>query len=241
MPDHIDSSGFNKASFRPGVTLTEMKEIEDSGEKLGISKLMMMENAGSNIARFLIQNLDLFRQDTNRKLRVIFVAGVGNNGGDAFVAARQLAYWKESFDTAVILIGNPAQIRVGEAKTNYSILEKISQIKLILAESEPVLSQVEKLITSAEIMVVGIFGTGFKGEPRELQSKVIQLINENSKAIKISIDIPSGMEADSGNWKTAVSSDYTITMHAPKKGMNRDEVTRRLCGEILIANIGVPL
>jgi hydroxyethylthiazole kinase-like uncharacterized protein yjeF len=241
LQDDIAATSLLDKELKPPVSVREMQHIEDSGEILGITKLMMMENAGSSIADFIFQNLSHFGQSNKSLKRVLFVAGTGNNGGDSFVSARHLAYWKGFCEVSIAIIGNPGEIRAGEAKINYEILQKIQGIKLITIESEIALNSFSDLLESADVIVVGMFGTGFRGEPRALQSRIIGLINANLRATKISVDVPSGLEADSGNFKKAVQSDFTITMHAPKIGMLRDQNTQELCGRILVANIGIPL
>jgi len=239
--DSITTAGLLDKDWKTPVSVHEMKQIEDSGVILGITKLMMMENAGSSIADFIFQNLSHFGRNDNHIKRVLFVAGTGNNGGDSFVSARLLSYWKGTCEVSIAIIGNPEEIHAEEAKYNYDIIRKIPSIKLITIESENELDSFSNLLETADVIVVGIFGTGFRGEPRVQQSRIIGLINANSSSTKISVDLPSGLEADSGNFKKAVRSDYTITMHAPKIGMLRDQNTQEMCGRILIANIGIPL
>lgn len=219
-----------------------MREIEDRGEAIGISKLLMMENAGSSLARFIFQNVGHFvRKREGRKLQVLFVAGTGNNGGDGFVAARHLTYWNDVLDISLVLLGRSEDVSAKEANLNLQILSRIGGIEMIEISSESMIGSITKLLDVADVVVVGIFGTGFKGEPRPLQKAVIETINKNAGATKISVDLPSGLEADSGKSKTAVRSDVTITMHAPKVGMFASKTSKGLCGRILIANIGVPV
>jgi ADP-dependent NAD(P)H-hydrate dehydratase / NAD(P)H-hydrate epimerase len=242
MQNDFDYAGLLNQDLKEPVTVEGMKMIEDIGEKLGVSKLTMMENAGSRIAHFIFQNLSQF--DSNRshgKTKVLFVAGTGNNGGDTFVAARHLVYWKDACDVTVAIIGKAEEIRAEEARVNYKVLEGIPNVRTIQIGSEELIDSFVGLLELSKIIVVGIFGTGFRGEPRPLQGRIIRLINERSGMVKISVDVPSGLEAESGNFKLAVRSDYTIAMHAPKVGMERTQAARELCGRILVANIGVPL
>ena len=109
-----------------------------------------------------------------------------------------------------------------------------------MIDSEAMLVTFSGILNRADVVVIGIFGTGFRGESHGLQRHAIELINEKSDSIKISVDIPSGLEADSGLASTVVLSDYTITMHSPKVGMFKGEKARQSCGRILIANIGIP-
>jgi len=242
MQNDFDNAGLIDLDSKAPVTAEEMKMIEDLGERMGISKLIMMENAGSRIAHFIFQNLSSFGSNRgHEKTKVLFIAGTGNNGGDTFVAARHLVYWKDDFDVSLAIIGKAEEIRAKEAKANFEILEGISNIRLVQIDSEGLIESLARLLEMSKIIVVGIFGTGFRGEPRPLQGKIIDLINEKSGAMKISVDVPSGLEAESGNFKLAVRSDYTIAMHAPKVGMEKTQAAKELCGRILVANIGVPL
>jgi hydroxyethylthiazole kinase-like uncharacterized protein yjeF len=214
-----------------GLTRKEINEREDLGVKMGISHLMMMENAGSSIARFVDAKFKQAR-------RITIIAGTGNNGGDAFVAARHLSFWKR-FKVAVVLIGEEKGIHAPEAKINYEILNHVSAIKKIDINSIRKLRFFERTIRGADVIISAIFGTGFHGKPRDLEASVIKIIN-SSKATKISVDVPSGMEADTGNYDIAVISDFTVTMDSPKLGMLASSKSTKACGKILVANIGVP-
>ena len=236
----ILTSGLLEACDRNAVTTAKMKEIEDDGERLGISKNLMMENAGSSVANFIFQNSDEFNPLRTTRTRVFLVGGTGNNGGDAFVVARHLAYWADSFQVSVALIGSEVDFKGEATKSNFSILRKSHSVEVLVIDSEAMLTGFSDVLNQAHVVVIGIFGTGFRGEARGLQRQVIELINEKHEAIKISIDVPSGLEADSGFASTVVLSDYTITMHAPKIGMFKQEKARPSCGRILTANIGIP-
>jgi hydroxyethylthiazole kinase-like uncharacterized protein yjeF len=176
----------------------------------------------------------------NEKIRLVLVAGTGNNGGDVFVAARHLHFWKKYFDVSLILIGDEKNIKTTEASINWEIVGKIPYIRILRILSEADLQLFEQVLSSAQVLIVGIFGTGFKGKPRDLHRKVIEKINANGTVEIISVDIPSGLDADSGSYEAAIVSDYTMTMHAPKIGMLSSSSARQICGKILVANIGIP-
>ncbi|MHB2037549.1 MAG: NAD(P)H-hydrate epimerase [Nitrososphaerales archaeon] len=224
--------GFVSVDESRAITSQEMNARENNGVAIGISRLAMMENAGCAIARFAA---DSFSTKTN----VLLVAGTGNNGGDAFVAARHLLYW-ENFGVTLALIGKETEIRKDEALTNWKILKKIQKASKIEIDSMEKIALFGKALGESQVIVSAIFGTGFRGKPRELHARIIKMIND-SKATKVSVDIPSGMEADTGNYDIAVLSDYTITMDSPKIGMLANDKSRNACGKILVANIGVPL
>ncbi len=231
--------------FAPGpVSSAQMKAIEDDAVKLGVSKLMMMENAGSAVAKYLVDSMseNKFAFSAN-PLRVLAVCGTGNNGGDVFVAVRHLSYYGKLVEVNLALVGKPEDIRTSEAITNWEIIQNLKQIRKIeISDLNSVRSEFQTLVSSSQILIVGIFGTGFHGEPRALQKEVIDVINRRDKkeSFCISVDLPSGMESDTGISSYAVFSDATVTMHAPKTGMVKSEDAKIHCGEAIIANIGIP-
>jgi hydroxyethylthiazole kinase-like uncharacterized protein yjeF len=218
------------------VSIAEMRAIEERGQELGITNLLMMENAGSSIANYVHEYYS--RNPIGHRAKIIGIGGTGNNGGDVFAAIRHLGYWPD-YLLSIILIGSEKEIRAEEARTNWQILSKIPNIAKIVVDAEPKLAFFEKEVSQADSLVIGIFGTGFKGIPKTLQLKAIEAINKLVKPLKISADIPSGMEADSGKSVYAIKSDVTITMHAPKIGMLTLEGKEKT-GRIVEANIGLP-
>src|SRR5918993_1037971 len=107
--------------FEP-ITSQQMYKIEDNGERVfGLKKLLMMENAGSRVADFLI---DLFKDDLEKK-KIVSVCGFGNNGGDAIVATRHLLAFFSKFTAqsnnclVLVLFGKPDQIKTEESKVNW--------------------------------------------------------------------------------------------------------------------------
>ena len=229
-------------SHHSPVSVDEMRLIEKKATKIGIGTIVMMENAGNALASCIVNSLSLgeLRAESGKRVRALFVAGVGNNGGDTFVGARHLAYWKDRFDIAVALIGYPRDIRSEEAQTNWKILLKIRGIKRFTVTNVSKIRQLRTALSDADVVIVGIFGTGFKGKPRDLQRLAIDAINSNRKPLKVSVDVPSGLEADTGKNEYAVRSDITVTLHAPKIGMLMDVSARQKCGRIIVASLGLP-
>ena len=199
----------------------------------------MMENAGASVALFVRELFENNQRDGESRPRVVLVAGTGNNGGDVFVAARHLAFWGMELETSLILVGKVENIRADEANINWKILTNYDQIVKIIVDTEEKFPILDQHFAEADAIVAGIFGTGFKGKPKELQRQVIQKINESGQAQVISVDLPSGMDADSGVYELAVKSTFTIAMHAPKTGV-LSESGKQVCGQILVANIGIP-
>jgi len=222
------------------VSVAEMKSIEDWASSIGITRLMLMENAGKSISDYIAGKY-LKQNQSKKPINVLIFAGVGNNGGDAIVAARHLSYWHDSFQVTVYMIGNEESITAPEAKQNWEIMNSVNSIaKRLVSSPNEVESQLSIDGENAEVIIAGIFGTGFKGKPRDLQMKVIEWVNHQESAEVISVDLPSAMDADTGACDFAIESDTTITMHAPKTGMLATELARKKCGQLIIANIGVP-
>jgi len=206
------------------ITVKQMMQIEENGHQMGFLRKFMMENAGAAAARYLAENFP----DLSSKKILVF-AGLGNNGGDAFVVARHVAGFGS--DVKVILLGSPNKIKTDEAQTNWKILEKMNSIDLIIA------SDVSDLDITADIIVDGILGTGISGKIREPYASAIDLINK-SKAFKLALDVPSGLDPDTGNVSDkCVKADVTITFHKMKVGMPK---RKDMCGTILVEKIGIP-
>lgn len=206
------------------ITVKQMMQIEENGHQMGFLRKFMMENAGAAAARYLAENFP----DLSSKKILVF-AGLGNNGGDAFVVARHVAGF--GCDVKVILLGSPDKIKTDEAQTNWKILEKMNSIDLIIA------SDVSDLDIKADIIVDGILGTGISGKIREPYASAIDLINK-SKAFKLALDVPSGLDPDTGNTNDkCVKADLTITFHKMKVGMPK---RKDICGTILVEKIGIP-
>ncbi|HLA22407.1 MAG TPA: NAD(P)H-hydrate epimerase [Nitrosopumilaceae archaeon] len=206
------------------ITVKQMMQIEENGHQMGFLRKLMMENAGAVVARYLVETFS----DISSKKILVF-AGLGNNGGDAFVVARHLAGF--GCNVRVILLGSPDKIKTDEAQTNWKILEKMNSVDLIIA------SDVSDLDIKADIIVDGILGTGISGKIKEPHASAIDLINK-SKAFKLALDVPSGLDPDTGNTNDkCVKADLTITFHKMKVGMPK---RKDICGTILVEKIGIP-
>ncbi len=201
------------------ITSSRMAAIDANCEYLGIKSLQLMENAGAAVANAIKKRF--------KSARIIIIAGRGNNGGDAFVAARHLG----NYATKVLLIGQKENIRTEEARHNWNALEK-TRIPLIQVTDSTAFDS--SMIKNADIIIDGIFGTGVKGKINQPESTAIDIIN-GSDAFVVSVDVPSGFDPD-GVGK-AVNADLTITFHKMKAGMQN---ARKYTGEIEVADIGIP-
>jgi NAD(P)H-hydrate epimerase len=208
-----------------------MRRIEEAAEAMGVSRLLLMENAGRGLSDIIVE-----LRPAIEDARVVVVAGTGNNGGDGFVAARHLAGYGAR--PAVILLGEAGQIKTDEARANWRILEAMREtVRLYEAPSLESLRRLEAIILEADIVIDGIFGTGIRGAVREPHATAIDLINR-SKGLKVAIDLPSGLDPATGEVRErVVRADITVTFHRAKKGLlDRQEYT----GCVVVKPIGVP-
>jgi len=214
-----------------GVSSSEMAAIDENSEWLGVSRELLMENAGAWVARIAYQWLGGL---SGRK--VVVFCGTGNNGGDGFVAARHLAGLGARVH--VLLIGDPDNIKTPEARRNYRILTSMREsVKLSIIKSVEDLDEARRSLEDAEVIIDAIFGTGIRGEIREPWRTAIRLIN-SAKGLKVAVDIPSGIDPDTGEVRDiCVNADVTVTFHRPKAGMPS---AADYCGEVVIAPIGIP-
>ena len=200
-------------------------QIEENGHQMGFLRKFMMENAGAAAVKRLVEKFD----DMKSK-KVLVFAGLGNNGGDGLVIARHLSGYGSN--VTIFLLGEPDNIRSEECSWNWNLLEKMKSIKLLTGGSLDDLNNLE-----FDIIIDGILGTGISGEIREPQSSAITFINK-SNAFKLTVDVPSGVDPDTGNKNSPhVIADMTVTFHRMKVGMPK---AKDVCGEIFVEKIGIP-
>ncbi|MBE6852862.1 MAG: NAD(P)H-hydrate dehydratase [Ruminococcus sp.] len=202
------------------VTTAQMKELERKSDEQGVSYLQLMKNAGTALGQFtetLMKN--------NGACKVLFLCGSGNNGGDCFVAAQYLKN-KGISACAALLCGIP---QTETARAAFALMDGVTV--------HTGYDAIKAAVTEADVIVDGIFGTGFHGS---LDAGIASLFNINTKAVRIAVDIPSGGNAQTG----AVSegcfqADYTITFGFRKFGMTQYPL-REYCGKIIPVDIGIP-
>lgn len=204
-------------SMIEAITSKQMTAIELNASYLGVSSLELMENAGRAIASTVRQRLT--------KANITIFAGMGNNGGDALVAARYL----EGFDVNVVLLGRAKEIKTKETKTNW---DKLKNTGIPLREIRSPGDLDTDFIASSDIIIDAIFGTGVHGKIREPEATTIDLINDSS-AFVISVDLPSGMNPDTGMGGKMVNPDIIITFHKLKKGLVN-------APNVKVVDIGIP-
>jgi len=207
------------------ITSREMRALELNSEYFGVSRLQLMENAGRSVAE------EVANRFKPNKTNVAVFCGLGGNGGDGFVAARNLACL--GFKVEVLLAGKPADISDKEARKNWEALLSLKDF-MVLHEVYD-----SSLIPSlkAEVVVDALLGIGLKGAPRPPLLHLVRKINEMD-AFCVAVDVPTGIDSDTGNvLSEAVKADLTVTFHKLKPGLSE---AKEYTGEVIVRNIGLP-
>jgi len=196
-----------------------------------------MESAGKSLAEE-VGKIAVYT--FSKPVKVVIFTGSGGNGGDGFVAARYLL--NRGYDVDIYMLKD--NIHSKEAKANLEILKnmkpRLSRLKIYnlktLEDIEN--SEVAKGGDSEFVIVDGLLGTGIKGKLQTNIKRAIEIIND-SNGVKISVDVPSGMDPLTGEvYDLAVVPDYTISFHKIKTGVRQAE--EELVGGLVTADIGIP-
>jgi len=222
------------------LTAAEMRDADVSvARALGVPTLRLMETAGRGIAAIVRRELGAARG------RVTIVCGGGSNGGDGFVAARQLAL---SGVSVRVLLAAPKQRIQGDAAAALAALEQLGSVAVedgsAWTDETTWRARLEGTgavgdVVVDAVVVDAIFGTGFRGPVRDVPAAALAAMNAVGGR-KIAVDIPSGLDADSGRAAGVVfRADLTATMGAYKLGLVVDASAP--VGRIEIVDLGAPV
>jgi len=190
----------------------------------GIPSIVLMENAARSAAEVAIEMLGGINSPG-----VVILCGGGNNGGDGLAIARHLH--NRGVITTIVLAIDPDTYK-GDAAINFNIVQQIP-LPLMTARDADLPLQ----INSTHLIIDALFGTGLTAAPRD--TAVIDLLNLRRRRI-LAIDLPSGLDCDSGEPFTAcVRATRTVTFVAEKIGFANPR-SRDYTGEITVGDIGVP-
>ena len=206
----------------------QTKQLEDYAvNKGGFAHTRLMENAGNAVFRFINDRIGV----NNKSVAVI--CGRGNNGGDGFAVARRMLEGGAKV-RILLALGMPT------TQDAHRFLEESEEAGIRTLSYVEKAEQQEfcKTIEAADIIVDAIFGVGFHGSVSESLSEVIRMMNE-SRAIVISVDVPSGVDSDSGEVSGAcVRADYTVTFSTRKPGHVIYPAVD-YCGHVHVSMIGI--
>ncbi len=199
-------------------------------DEIGIPSLVLMENAG----RQVVAALETAYED-NLNGRIAVLCGRGNNGGDGFVVARTLL--QRGVDVAVFVVGSVADVR-DDARTNLDILGRLG-VTVVEVGDEQAWELHFSEISQCTLIIDAILGTGVKPPLAGMLETVIADLNASGIPI-VSIDLPSGMTADSPlPIGACVDASMTVTLAAPKLPLVLPPGESQ-AGDVVIADIGIP-
>lgn len=208
------------------LTAAQMREVDRRTSELGVPSLILMENAGQRVVEFLVQNYALLQEQ-----RIAVICGKGNNGGDGLVVARQLHTRIRPRSLHVVLAAEPSEMQ-GDAAANYRMLQAVGC---------PVSREITAEIECATLIVDALLGTGIHGAAEGRSLELIRAINQGFPAADVvSVDIPSGLDSDSGSLAgDAVQAGHTVTFTAPKPCLVLSPACE-FAGKLHVAPIGSP-
>lgn len=215
------------------VSAQQMRDIEKKAiEEYGIPSLLLMENAAIAVTQEIRQILDN-KQIENGK--VIVLIGKGNNGGDGLAIARHLLIL--GIDVSVLSFAKTEEFK-GDAALNCHLYIHAGG-KFFRIEDEKQLRAARLALNHADIIVDAIYGTGLRGALPSLVEEYVEEVNR-SQAWVISVDIPSGLEADTGKvYRNAIRAQTTVTFGLPKLGHFLGKGPE-YSGKVIVDQISIP-
>lgn len=214
------------ASIIPSLTVRQMKIVDNRMiNHYQITLKQMMENAGRSLA--ILTNHMIFDNNISGK-EILFLIGSGGNGGGALVCARHL-------------YNRDANITICLTKKEQNLSQVTShQLKIIHKLNAPVYSSLKDInFGKYDAIVDGLLGYNIKGAPNDNVATTIQFANKSKTPI-VSLDIPSGLEPDSGiPYQPTIKAKLTLTLALPKRGLMERSALPYI-GDLYLADIGVP-
>lgn len=208
----------------PAVSAAQMRQIDRLAEdEFHLSLLQMMENAGRALARLSRQRFlggDLLDK------RVLVLVGSGGNGGGGMAAARRLHTWGGS---PSIFLATPAGKLTPVPALQLAALRKLGV---------PIIGTAARLPPS-DLIIDALLGYSLQGPPREPFAGLIRLANHSGAPI-LSLDLPSGLDPDSGQpYDPCIAAQATLTLALPKHGLFSEQ-GKKIRGELWLADISIP-
>ena len=199
------------------ISSDRMAAVDRNAAALGVPRKQLMESSGNAVARAV-------RRVAEPGAAVAVVAGRGNNGGDGLVAARFL----DDYAVTVHLLGRPETIRTRIARENWDALQVAAY------DTRTVTDSADIDLGDPDVVVDAMLGTGVTGDLREPEATAARA-TDDADATVVSVDVPSGVDADTGEaGGAAVDADRIVTFHDRKPGLDG------LDAEVTVADIGIP-
>jgi len=199
-------------------------------KEMGVAELVLMENAGLAVLKTIQDNFENLAG-----LKVSVFAGKGNNGGDGIVTARHL--YNMGAEPTVFLAVRKGELK-GDAKINLEAYSNIGgSVKQITRKKH--LSDFKPKIMHSAVVIDALLGTGSKGRLKGLYAGIVDAMNHSS-GLKIAVDIPTGVDSDSGVAPDkCFNADITVALQLPKVGLVTSPA-RNFTGHLVVADISIP-
>jgi len=213
------------------VKAAEMQQMDKTAiEEIGIPGIVLMENAGRGAARFFLEHFT-----PSVDARVLLLCGRGNNGGDGYVVARYLSQAGMNVSVAIL---SPLDRITGDALINLEIIRRMD-LEIHEIPDRERWEEFIQHVRHAHFFVDAILGTGLNAPVRGFYRSVIEDLNKTGKPV-MSIDVPSGLNADTGQvMGAAVQAALTVTFGFPKLGLAVFPGAG-LAGRLVRIDIGIP-
>lgn len=240
------------------IGASEMAEIDEAAQKLGLGQDALMESAGAAVAEVAFTELSRLAEPVvgpggplAERLLSVVLCGTGNNGGDGFVVARRLAAGGQR--VIAVLCGEAGRVTGPAAAHNWAVVQAMAaagSLDLFIAPTEELLLSLRARLSSASLLVDALLGSGATGPLREPVAGAVQLVNAirthaaaaGRPCRVLAVDTPTLVDLTSGDRSDpVVAADLTVTFHRAKAGFALDPEARRLAGRYLVAPIGIPL
>lgn len=215
------------------VSVSEMRAVEQEADAKDLTYNTMMENAGHNLSREVLQLA--YAQDDEEDIQVLGFVGPGNNGGDTLIALTHLAEkgWKaRAYIIKRKVAGDPLVKRLEDADG-----------EIYLAEKDSDFQQLTAFLETADVVLDGVLGTGFKLPLKPDMGKVLSAAKTILGSIEwqpliVAVDCPSGVDCDTGEVaEECIPADATVTLAAVKQGLLKLPAYD-LIGELRVVDIG---
>lgn len=194
------------------LTAAQMRAVDGAViNQLGLPGLVLMENAGRGVAELIARE-----RPTVAGLDVRVVCGAGQNGGDGFVIARHLL---GKGARVTVLLAMPPDKITGDAAVYLKVLRRLSGAVVLDVSSEARAGAWVDHLQGGDVIVDALFGTGLRSDVTGVPAVAIAAMN-GSSALRVAVDVPSGLDADTGEVRgIAVNAQVTATMGARKLGL----------------------
>lgn len=204
------------------ITGAQMRKIDKyTIEEIGIPSIVLMENAKNALMKHIsLKNYENY----------IIIAGIGNNGGDGIAVCRDLIL--KGKNVSLFVMGNMEKASK-DFLINYNIIKNLNG-EIFHINKDISIEDFSKKLNNKTFLIDALFGTGLSRDIQGDYKVLIDSINR-SKAYKFSVDIPSGMNSETGeDYGIMVDSDYIVTLAVMKKGLLKTDK------KVIVEDIGIP-